>query len=219
MHKWILSLLLMLAVSGQAMAQSMTLLTTDDNDSYGEEVGLFFDLTAINDVSIESFGLYSNSDEGETVTVDFYTRPGSYVGFDSSPTGWTLIASVTINHDGTYDENQFVLPELFGMSAGETMGMYAYSPVGGISHDDTTGPATWSDANLSLTNDFGSEYGAFSGDNDTSMNFAGSVTYVEGLPFVPATSVPTLSGYGLLLAALGMLLLGRRRLYALTNRG
>lgn len=213
MRKYILSILFLIAISGQALAQSQTLFTVDYNDGYGDNTGLFFDLTATNDISIESFGLYSDASTGGPVTIEIYARTGSYAGFENSAAGWELIASFSRNNNGSSDIDQFVLPEVLAIPAGMTMGMYAFSPVGGISHDDTTGPETHSDANLSLTSDFGSEEGAFSGENDNSMNFAGSVTYVEGLPVSKLpTSVPTLSTYGLILTGLALLLMARRRL-------
>jgi hypothetical protein len=213
MNKFILSLLFLIALSGEALAQSQTLFTTDYNDGYSDDTGLFFDLTAINDVSIESFGLYSDANTGEAVEVQIYVRSGSHVGFDGSSAGWELIASFSRSNNNYSDIDDFVLDTVLGIPAGETMGIYAFSPVGGLSHDDKTGPETHSDSNLSLTSDFGSEYGAFSGDNDNSMNFAGSITYVEGLPTSGSpVSVPTLSTYGLMLAGLALLLMARRRL-------
>jgi hypothetical protein len=212
MKKNIVLMLLALAVFGSASAwsQTGTLIAADYNDDYGDETGLFLDLTAINDVSVVSFDLFSAADTGGSVTVEIYARPGSHVGFDSSSAGWELIGSFSRQNNDGRDYDTFVLPSPLGIPAGDTMGIYAYSSVGGLRHDDRTGPETWADDNLSLVSDFGSEDGAFSGNNDNSMNFAGNVSYMEGIPRAP-TSVPTLSTYGLILTFFALLLVASRR--------
>jgi hypothetical protein len=215
MNKWIMSLLLLAAVSSSFSAQAQTLLAGDPEDDRGDDSGLFFDLTATNNVTIESFGLYSGSNTGNLAEITIYARSGSWVGFDTSAAGWTVIGSYSRSNNDFNDLDAFLLDTPLVIAAGQTAGIYIFSDTGGIQHTDNCSEETFSDASLSLTTDLGDDTGAFppAGVTDDCMNFAGTVTYTVTAPSPSAAvSVPAIPIYGLMLTTLGLLLVAIRRL-------
>ncbi|MGJ8667633.1 MAG: HYR domain-containing protein [Patiriisocius sp.] len=109
--------------------------------------GNFFDINALNDISIQSFDV--NIDAG-TGTVEVYTKTGTWVGFDSDPAAWTMVGSTTVTSVG---EN---LPTALGldldivMASGETRAFFVATLDIGINYTDgtVTGNVLASDANI-----------------------------------------------------------------------
>ncbi|THJ29797.1 hypothetical protein E8K88_17915, partial [Lampropedia aestuarii] len=57
--------------------------------------GVMFDVAASNDVTITGFGIYPYVDMND-VTFEVYTRSGTYAGFESNPSEWTLIGTAGV---------------------------------------------------------------------------------------------------------------------------
>ncbi len=88
-------LVLMLIASVPALAAGQSQLTTlfASNNSGSPGGGVYFDATVgANPLSVVAFDVNTNATAGTQFGFQMYTRPGTYVGFTSSPNGWTLVA-------------------------------------------------------------------------------------------------------------------------------
>ncbi|WP_411895098.1 T9SS type A sorting domain-containing protein [Winogradskyella sp. A2] len=56
--------------------------------------GAIFDIVALNDVTIESFGV-SVASQVTSGTMEIYYKEGTFVGFTSDPNAWTLLTTIT----------------------------------------------------------------------------------------------------------------------------
>ena len=122
--------------------------------------GNMFDINALNDVTVQSFDV--NLDTGVTDDVEVYFKTGSYVGSDTTPGDWTLIATavgVTSAGDG--------LPTPLGLAlgvdidAGNTGAFYVTTVNGGgmnYTNGTATGAVFASDANMEFLEGAGKEY-------------------------------------------------------------
>jgi hypothetical protein len=167
-------------VSGQSLA------TAPPNNGSG---GIFLDLTAASAaLQVNSFDTYFSSAAGSSVTVEVYTRPGSYVGFTTSNAGWTLHTTATGTSAGTTALGPLPLNVPIQLPVGSTVGVYLHATTtgGGIRYTGTgTIPpqTTWSNADLTLFSDV-SRTGAipFAGTQFTPRTFAGVVNYAPSDP-------------------------------------
>lgn len=189
------------ALASVASAQSLA--TGAPNNGSG---GVFMDLTALtNDLQVTGFEVAYTGTVGTFVDVEVWTRPGSYVGFDADPTGWTLTQTVSGERLGTLVLSPLALTTNINLVAGQTLAVYlhAISAGGGIRYNGTTAapPQTlWSNGDLELFSDV-SRTGAipFGGSRFAPRTFAGVVHYI------PAPASMALVG------AAGLLTLRRRR--------
>ena len=120
--------------------------------------GNMFDITATNAVTITGFDAHPM---GNT-TIEIYYRPGSYVGFESNPAGWTLAgsAAVTAQPMGTLTPVPATLS--INIPAGQTYGFYVTSTNTSVSLNYSNGSAVGnvysSDANIQFKEGAGFEY-------------------------------------------------------------
>jgi hypothetical protein len=210
----IISLLFLVLLPGSILAQAQTLDAGDAEDWGSEGDGQFLDLTATNAISILSFDIYSLADTGDDVEISIYSRPGSYMGFEGSSAGWTLVFNDSRSGNADTDPDTFALPAPLAIAGGDTVGILMVAVVDGLQWQDG-GDDTFNDANLTIFSDLGSSDSAFSGNNTSGRVFAGSVTYsvspVVDAEAGPPIPVPTMSAYALALTVLGLLLVASRR--------
>ena len=167
---------------------------------------IFMDLTDLtgSGLSVGSFTTYASSAAGATWTVDVYTRPGSYVGFDGSSAGWTLHTTVNATSNGTTTQAPLDLgssPILVGPNA--TTAVYLVAVAGGLRYNGTnTLPpvTTWDNGELRMFSDV-ARSALFAGTRFPGRTFAGTITYA---------AIPEPASLGVLGAAL-VLALRRRR--------
>lgn len=188
-----------------AVASAGTLTTLPPNNGSG---GIFFDLTpAAGPLSFDSFATYFSGTVGLAVSVQVYTRPGSYVGFQTGSAGWTLTDTVAgIAAGTTVKSAPLVLSAPIILGSGTTTGIYLHSVTtgGGIRYQGTgtTATTTFSNADLTLFSAH-SRTGAvaFAGSLFTPRAFSGDINYS------PVPEPASLAALGLGAAAL----LRRRR--------
>lgn len=208
MKKVLLSLLPVMAIIGclavilavPPRAEALTLVT-DPPDDFNDSVntGLFFDLTAINSITITALDAYSatrNVQAGGSFTIDIYTRLGSAVSYETSPVGWTLLDRVA-GVDTNFNVSKLLpLSIPLGMSAGELRAFYVVGAVGGLQWIDDSS-LVFSNADLSLKTSNGTNH--LFADIDNFKSFAGSVHYDV------AQTVPVPEPGTLMLLAIGLL--------------
>ena len=76
---------------------SNIVLTAHENGRSGAP-GVMFDITASRDIVVKSFEFYTDAIRNDTVEV--YTRPGSFEGFELDEFGWTLVYNKTVDQMG-----------------------------------------------------------------------------------------------------------------------
>lgn len=124
--------------------------------------GVMFDITSLsNTITVQCFE--SNFDAG-TLDLEIYTKSGTHVGFGTDQAAWTLVGSasgVTSAGDG----NPTYIPINVGVSipAGSTQAFHVTTTsTSGAQINYTDGSATGSvlasDANMELTEGYGTEY-------------------------------------------------------------
>ena len=83
----------LLTIAVPLPAQAGGLSTAPPNNGSG---GVFLDLTpTTNPLFFEVFEVPTNAVLGAPIQVEVWTRPGTYVGFTTSNTGWTLVQTVS----------------------------------------------------------------------------------------------------------------------------
>jgi len=182
------------ALFGALLAPSLvfaaTLTTTTANNGSG---GIFMDFTAgTTAISVTGFDTYFGT-AGGAVSVEVYTRPGSYVGFDNSSVGWSLHETVNTTSAGTATLAPIGLTTSVTIGAGQTVAIYLHSTTAGqgirYNGTGTTAQTTWSDANLTLFSDRARTGSVpFGGTLFTPRTFAGNIHYnVDGEVPEPGT--------------------------------
>jgi hypothetical protein len=189
---------LLLALPAFGLAQ--TLSTTTPNNGSG---GIFMDLTASSQtLSVLSFDTYFSSAIGTPVSIEVYTRVGTYVGFDGSNVGWTLSETASAISSGSTGLANMTLANAITLNAGQTVGVYLHSVTtgGGIRYTGTAASPpqdTWSNADLTLfSNVARTGIIPFAGSRNSPRTFAGNVNYA------PVPEPATIAALGLGLAAM-----------------
>lgn len=198
-----LLLLSLLAVPVAAQAGILNANATSNNGTGG----VFMDLTPVSqNLAVTQFETMFGSVAGSAVTVEVWTRTGTYVGFSTSNVGWTLFDTVNGVSNGTATLASLVLNNQIQLTGGQTTGVYLHGTTagGGLRYfgTGTTSVTDFNDGTLALFSAH-SRTGAvaFGGTQFTPRALTGNVHY-EAVP-EPAS-----------LAALGlgaMALLRRRR--------
>ncbi len=186
--------------------------------------GLFFDVTALNTVTIHRFDARIDLVGGGGVGRPYliYGRPGSHVGFETSSAGWSLIGSGTTT-DGSLQpllSNAFIV-----VPAGDSYAFY-FTTNGDFAENvryqnsgASVGSVVAADANLQILTGTAVDAPFTYTPTLVGRDFVGTMTYSPG---IVAAAVPTLSEWAMILLALllvgsAILLVHRRRLESLQN--
>ncbi|MGE3173541.1 MAG: hypothetical protein AB7O97_13035 [Planctomycetota bacterium] len=105
----------------------------DTNNAGVAGTGNFFDINVTAPDGIEICGMHVNCNDagGTPFTIDFYTIPGTYVGNDTNPTGWSMVTGAGVSQPR--DEQTYV-----------QLATPVYLPPGthgAVVHMNTVGPA------------------------------------------------------------------------------
>ncbi len=122
--------------------------------------GNMFDIMAVNDLTVQSFDV--SMDAGVTDDVEIYFKTGTWVGFDTDPSAWTLVETVTgVTSAGTNVPTPLNTNLDIDVAAGETVAFYVtLVNTTNIAYTDgtTTGALFASDANLEFYEGAGKAY-------------------------------------------------------------
>lgn len=90
------------------------------------QMGNMFDITALKNITLTAVDMHFGS--AGVATVEVWYRPGSFVGFETSNTGWTQVLTTTVNANGNLGTLTPV-PATFAIPipAGQTYGIYVTS--------------------------------------------------------------------------------------------
>ena len=164
------------SVAGDLAQNSLT--TTFDGGN--GQAGNMFDVTAINDLTIDSFDV--SMDDGTTDTVEVYVKAGTWVGFEEDAAAWTLLGTVA---DVTSAGENVPTPlnQTFGydVMAGETVAFYVtLTTTTNINYTNgtTVGALFVSDANMEVFEGAGKVY-PFA-NTFQPRNFNGNIVYSVG---------------------------------------
>ncbi len=141
--------------------------------------GNMFDIMAINDLTVDSFDI--NLGTGVTDNIEVWYRMGSFVGFEGSNAGWTLLdtaAGITSNGNGVATPLNLNLGQV--VTAGSTVAFYVTTTLGGqinYTNGGTLGDLFASDANLEFYEGNGGGYFAV---NFSPRVFNGNILYSTG---------------------------------------
>jgi hypothetical protein len=174
--------LLILAVSTPSQAQ--TLETAPANNGSG---GVFLDLQpGAAALSFTGFDVPLGAAVGLAVSVDVWTRTGTYVGFTGSDVGWTLTQTIDSVSQGGATPAPFVLTTPIPLPAAAVTGIYLHAilPAAGSSGIRYTGVSatppqtTWSNADLTLFSDTTrTGFAPFAGNQFSPRTFSGIIRY------------------------------------------
>jgi hypothetical protein len=170
-----------LALAAAAHAQS-PLTTALPNNGSG---GVFIDLTPRGPaVEITQFDVAYTGTTGSAVQVEIWTRPGSYVGFDGSPAGWTLHETVDGIRQGSTVWTPLELRQPILIDRLTGVYLHCITSGGGIRYTGTGAnpPQTnWSNADLELFGDIARTGNVpFGGSLFTPRTFSGNIHYRAG---------------------------------------
>ena len=184
------------SLAGGANAATLTTTFAGGNSQNGN----MFDVNIISttDLLVTSLDLNMNMDMSvETSDIEVYGRTGSWVGFEGSSVGWTLLSqtpSVTGNGAGlstTVNINDIVLPAL------STYALYITTTTGLLNYTNGTsvGNVFAQNADLQILEGAGTVY-AFSS-SFTPRVWNGSITYNTVIPEPTSALLLSLSAIGI----------------------
>lgn len=182
-----------------ASAQTLMAAPTANNGSGG----VFMEFTpATTSLQIDAFETYFSSTAGTAVSVEVWTRPGNYAGFEGSNAGWTLHETAGAISAGSTALAMMTLNTPIPLAFGGTTAVYlhAITTGGGIRYNGTNAlpPVTnYANPDLAMFSAH-TRTGAvpFAGTLFTPRAFAGNVHYS-----VPAPGVMALMGLAGMAAA------------------
>ncbi len=159
--------------------------------------GNMFDITNIsaNPITITSFDINLLTG-GTNATVSVYSYPGTYVGHESDPTGWTLMGSAVVNSAGSNVPTPLSVGGLT-IPPGQSFGLYvtvSNYPAATMSY--TNGTNVIANADVSLSLGVGKGNPDFTGSTFASRSWNGTIYYdiASGptpTPTATATATPT----------------------------
>jgi len=139
----------------------------------------WFDIVAINEVTINSFDV--NLDTGVSGDVEVYFRAGPYAGFELDPAAWTLAGTANVTSAGDGLPTPLNLSLGITIPAGETYAFYVASVAGGMNYTNggTAGDVFASDDNIEFLEGAGGGY-PFGPALFSPRVFNGNIRYVTG---------------------------------------
>ncbi len=139
----------------------------------GISSGLFFDVTAFSDIVIDSIQVDTRTGVGTSFpyTIDIYK--GSYIGNNTSSTGWTQIVSRT--ETITTGTNMQLYAGNIKINAGETVGIYFHNN-GTNTIEFASGPVTGANSDLKYYSNDVHPYGKF-GSGLNNFGYGGTIFY------------------------------------------
>jgi hypothetical protein len=137
-----------------------------------------FDVMAINPLTIDSFDV--NLDTGITDDIEVYFKTGTWVGYHTDPSAWTLVATANVTSAGDGLPTPLGLSLGINVAAGERVAFYVTTINGGMNYTNgsTTGNLFASDANLEFYEGRGMSY-PFTGGFEPRV-FNGNIHYTTG---------------------------------------
>jgi methionine-rich copper-binding protein CopC len=149
-------------------------ITTTFAGGNGQNGNMFNVTTLTNPITITSLDLNITSG---TYTVALYTRPGTYLGYETTPSAWTQMATGTVAAAGSGSPSPFnVVPNL-QLPANTLTGFYVTITNGGILNY-TNGSNTYGNSDLQLTLGEGISYPF--GSVFTPRTWNGNIHYTVG---------------------------------------
>jgi hypothetical protein len=149
--------------------------------------GIYFDLISNVEGYITQIDYVPGVSAGNAVTVDIYTREGSYVGFDADPSAWTHLGTVNTTSLGTTTSSPYTpleLPAPVSLVQNGTTAFYIVGTIGGYRYRGSATVNPVVDQRLSLYSDLARSE-PFAGTANTGRRFMGAVHYFEGQPTPP----------------------------------
>ena len=120
--------------------------------------GNMFNVVATNTVTIDSF-IISPQSTGN-LTVEVYYRQGTYIGYETNSSAWTMLGSKTVTVTSGGSGSKLTVP-IGGLTipAGQTYGLYVTFTSGNMNYSNGNGSnQTFSDANMTLNLGVGKSY-------------------------------------------------------------
>jgi hypothetical protein len=151
--------------------------------------GNMFDITALNQVTIDSFAANFNAGSG---TAEIWYRPGTHVGFTGSNAGWTLAGTAPYTSTGNGAPGTLINVYVnVTIPAGQTYAFYVHGS-GGITYTNGTGVGNLyiQDANIQVFEGFG---GAYFNLTNSPRVFNGRIMYSAGCESPRAPAVATVN--------------------------
>jgi hypothetical protein len=188
-----------------ALVQAASLSTTYANNN--SQNGIMFDLVANQSLTIT--GIAVNLQAGSH-SLQIYGRTGTWVGFDASNAGWTLLGSPTATSAGTGVATTIPIALNISLTTGQRYALYV----------TTTDESTVFYTNGTGVGNIAATDGFLQILEGVGKAYPFSTTFTPRIPNVtivysPGASVPTLSEWALILlaialAGLGAIVLARR---------
>lgn len=173
-----------LAVAAPASADTLTTTFDGGNGFSGNSFDL--EVRPASGITVNSLDVHL-SEAGESAKVEVWTRPGTAVGNESSPDGWTLRGSATVTSAG--ESNPTPAPISFALPQG-SYGVVIGTPEDTELLEYTDGAEVFEDAALKLTSGAGLEapFFTFASDVIEERIWNGSIHYeLTGPPQPPIT--------------------------------
>lgn len=165
------------------VASADILNTAPPNNGRSEDgAGVFVDLTATSgNLTVIEIGMVSGEPENGPVRLRVWRRTGSYVGFDGTSDGWSIVDEVDAFSAGTTNPTSFFLNNPIALAHGEVTGFLFQGLIGGVRYTGTGSgghQTTFSDANLTLFSDVARGAPEFGGSRFSPRTFSGYINYI-----------------------------------------
>ncbi len=120
--------------------------------------GAMFNINVTNNISLSAFTI--SSQNSGTITYEIYYKTGSFVGFETNASAWTLLASFPSTFSATAGLRTLTLPSAFFATAGQTYAFYVTGTSSALNYTNGVSVATVfsSNADLAITSGVGKSY-------------------------------------------------------------